>query len=691
MQDPTDALAPTLRDAVRRILQRQVAGGSARFQHDGDRSGMDGQKAISQLLKGAGLTEANPLWQSVNKYGKDLYYGKTPRAAPQVQQAPVKAARAVPAASMDAGEGPVYTSGSTFRARAEAHQRRFRSEVLRAGHAKWGHVLDEHATNAGENFHHRAARTAAEARAAAGKGVNRERTFGNMLSSQALCFNLMGPLAADAEGRRLAAEVLGPFVPGLASVRLIEIEHTPPAEIFGDQSGFAGVDCDVLVHFDDAFGAPGVLVLETKFVEPGFSTCGHRSKSSADACPQDVRLGEEAAGCRYVQRNRFRYWQRAAETRSLNLRPEATSGCPFGGPLWQIWVNHTLAHALAARSRAKRAVFAVCAPAENDVLLQGGAVLDEFRRCAADPSTVVFIPLEAILERLVTVTAGRADWEGWAATLQRRYVIPGVGAGVGDAARVAASVPARVPTPIPGSGRVTTGQRQVVAFMATQAFRDTVVAHREACGARSAVYFRPTDKGLVRIALHPEAPGYVGLRTGGDDDGFVLRVGMPLPSVPEIVERLAAFESWVPSMKRRSHEERGVIPWVRRALESGLSLPELGPGWVFLHQEWRFVDERGQSRKSDVLAVHLPTGRLGIVEFKSAEAALGEAGFQVRAYGGDWQRDAAELATLFTDLLRAMGAAYGNGEAARATVSTSEAVLFVGVAAPDRRVTIRQV
>lgn len=134
-----------------------------------------------------------------------------------------------------------------------------------------------------------------------------------------------------------------------------------------------------------------------------------------------------------------------------------------------------------------------------------------------------------------------------------------------------------------------------------------------------------------------------------------------------------------------------MIPLLRAALEGSLWLKDLGAGWAFLHQEWRFRDEVGQGKKSDVLAVHLPTGRLGIVEFKSAKADLPEARAQVAAYGRYWQRDGAELAPLFSRFLRAQGAAYGNPAAASASVKHVPAALFVGLATPGRSVDIKPV
>lgn len=186
-----------------------------------------------------------------------------------------------------AAYGPAYTGGSTYRARAEARQRWYRAEVLGVGWDTHGHWLDEAATAGGANFVNASIREAAVRRRAAGKGVA-ERTFQNMLSSQAMCFNVFAPLAADPA---LATAVLAPLVPDLYAIRSIALEHTPDPDVFGDQSGRGGVDCDVLVEADLRDG-PAVVVIETKFVEEEFSTCGFRRPGRARlgqrVCPSDV-------------------------------------------------------------------------------------------------------------------------------------------------------------------------------------------------------------------------------------------------------------------------------------------------------------------------------------------------------------------------------------------------------------------
>ncbi len=325
-----------------------------------------------------------------------------------------------PVKHRDLTEGRPYTAGSSFRARAEAHARRFRVAQLQVGCGKYGHWLEPRAAERGANFLHPVVFDAVKARAAKGKGVNLQRTCENMLASQALCFNLFAPLASTASRLGLAGTLLAPFVPGLTRVRGIELEYTPPYELFRDQSGRGGVDCDVLIEFESDRGEPGVLVIEMKFVEDDFSACGHRSKGQ---CPTDVQIGSDFSGCRYVSRNRYAYWQRAAESGSLSLSLVTSCGCPFGESLWQLWVNHTLAYAESKRRGASRAVFAVCASESNESL-DARTRVKQYSAHVTDRGSVVFIPLEQLIERLVTSCGSDADLARWADLMRRRYVVP---------------------------------------------------------------------------------------------------------------------------------------------------------------------------------------------------------------------------------------------------------------------------
>lgn len=319
---------------------------------------------------------------------------------------------------MQTNYGPTYTNGESFRARAEARQRHYRAETLAVGWRTWGHWLDDSASDAGANFVVPTAHEAARLRAKR-KGVD-QRTFDNMLSSQAMCFNLFTPLARDTE---LATRILSGFVPGLATVEKIHIEYTPPDDLFGDQSGRGGVDCDVLIEATWQDGCAGVVAIETKFVEREFSGCGFRkagrAKRGSAVCPTELVLAPSGSNCLYTARKHYRYWD---WTHRLGLvRDEVLRGeCPFGGPLWQLWVNHALAAAEASRRGAAHAAFGVCAPVQNTDLLDDG-VLERFTTCLSDPSSFFLIPLDDLIAAIQRAEQPDDAYARWCAGIEARY------------------------------------------------------------------------------------------------------------------------------------------------------------------------------------------------------------------------------------------------------------------------------
>ncbi|QED25805.1 hypothetical protein FRD01_00710 [Microvenator marinus] len=314
--------------------------------------------------------------------------------------------------------GPVYTKGKSYRARAEARQREYRSISLSEGHGKYGHILSEAAANKGSNFIIKEAFVAAQERQQSGKGVA-PRTFENMLSSQAMCFNLFAPLATWLD---LATEVLKPFIEGLSEVTAIHIEYTPDRDVFNDQTGRGGVDCDLLIEGRTHTGS-FVQVIETKFVEPEFSTCGFRKSGRAAkdqaVCPNDVPVREDRTSCLYSRTKGYRYWQRTDEHNILAESAFEELGCPFGGPRWQLWVNLALAHEEASRRDADDVRFAICSSSKNIALLGDGAFLKGFRALLKKPETVSLIDLDGLLIHLKESVP--PNLEVWANELAARY------------------------------------------------------------------------------------------------------------------------------------------------------------------------------------------------------------------------------------------------------------------------------
>jgi hypothetical protein len=81
-------------------------------------------------------------------------------------------------------------------------------------------------------------------------------------------------------------------------------------------------------------------------------------------------------------------------------------------------VNHALAHVEAARQGAGRAMFLVVAPGDNDALLRGGRVLDDFRARLREPGTVGLLPLDGLIDRIGEVAGQGSEW---ARGLRGRY------------------------------------------------------------------------------------------------------------------------------------------------------------------------------------------------------------------------------------------------------------------------------
>ncbi len=308
----------------------------------------------------------------------------------------------------------------TYRPRATARQIHHRTATLRLPSGDHAHHLSPADADAGHNFLLRESFDAAVTRAAAGKGVAR-RTFENMLSSQAMCFNVFAPLATRLD---LASELFAGLVPGVSTVTSITLEHTPDPSIFGDQAGLAGVDCDLLVEGTTTSGNRFVLVVETKFVEREFSVCGFRKPGRADrgqaVCPDDVPVATDRHACLYASRKGYRYWQRSDELGVLAPGAVPPSGCPFASAPWQLWTQLTLAHAEAQRRGATEAHVAVCTSARNTTLLgDNGEVLDGFRALVAHPDRVHLLDLDLLLERLSSLAP--PELTDWTTGLSERY------------------------------------------------------------------------------------------------------------------------------------------------------------------------------------------------------------------------------------------------------------------------------
>jgi hypothetical protein len=140
-----------------------------------------------------------------------------------------------------------------------------------------------HPEDSALNFLAPAIADAVAARFDSHKAGDRARAETNTVASQPCCFNLFVPLAQDL---LLASAVFSALVGAPVVLDHIEIEFTPNRlvellgyelgdrdESLGDQNGSGGTDADVAVFYR-AGAERGVLLIEFKYIEAEFSTCG---------------------------------------------------------------------------------------------------------------------------------------------------------------------------------------------------------------------------------------------------------------------------------------------------------------------------------------------------------------------------------------------------------------------------------
>jgi len=325
-----------------------------------------------------------------------------------------------------AEEGPVYSRGRNFRACAELSARKYRLNILHLTRwDTWGHWLHPDDACNGYNFlpaMRSEILSALKLRAAKGKGIDLDRTRKNLLSSQALCFNLFIPLNKNKElASRLFKRLLRNNDAEITDD--IILEYTPSNSIFGDQSAVGGVDCDALVIYQTSPRQRGLIVVETKYVETGFSICGFRRSYQKDPCPKRTFLNDDYSTCRYNTKKKYRYWDRTQASRLFNMDLIKSQPCPFGDSLWQLWTNMTLSFCLAEERDIEHFSYVIICPKQNTSLSNNGEVFRQFGHLIRDEKKNAFkvIFLEDIIENLLALSNDFPTT--WIRDFQNRYHI----------------------------------------------------------------------------------------------------------------------------------------------------------------------------------------------------------------------------------------------------------------------------
>lgn len=217
-----------------------------------------------------------------------------------------------------------------------------------------------------------------------GSLIDEARLYSNLLTSMAVCFNLLGPLKLDLA---FASRVLGELFPDLvgAEVRAVLFEHSPgrgDPTLTGDHSAF-----DALIRYEKPNGTKGFVAMEVKYSE---------------SCQEPVPT------------IRPRYDDLATVS---DLFVEPMKPALRTNPCQQLFREHLLAQAMLMRGDYDEGRFVVIAPQLNGLVATAVAGYQaELKPAGEDQVGFASITLE---DTIVALAA--AGEEAYAAKLFRRY------------------------------------------------------------------------------------------------------------------------------------------------------------------------------------------------------------------------------------------------------------------------------
>jgi hypothetical protein len=189
------------------------------------------------------------------------------------------------------------------------------------------------------------------------------------------------------------------------------------------------------VFFSEA-GRRKVLLIETKLIEAGFSTCGSFDKKPAckTACVLPDFYERLVTGRALDEKRRalcgytaYENWALTSASRALDGKAIRSSpACPFRFSAQQLWRNMLLAEKVCEARKLDDFAFWVLSPRDNVVLWQESTtdVEAEFRRVLTPFGNERFrrVTMEDVFTLLERLTLG-TSLERWVAALTEKYVL----------------------------------------------------------------------------------------------------------------------------------------------------------------------------------------------------------------------------------------------------------------------------
>lgn len=254
-------------------------------------------------------------------------------------------------------------------------------------------------------------------------------------SSMAFGFNLFMPFREH--GASALEEPLARVLGFPVRVVDIEFEFQGPTDVLAECAGPQPADdekftaSDVAVRVEDDNGRTGLVLVEVKLSEGGFTPCnGARSAANRrkDVCASAMKFFDDPRAC-YLRRTRHarrdrRYWDIFdAAFGSIRAAVPSFTGerCPFEGDYQQLMRNHALALGLTQAGEATFTAFGLVHHPDNHHVVEPW---EHYRSLVADASPLFRIPANELIDAAADQDA---PWSDWACYMRERYMLATTG------------------------------------------------------------------------------------------------------------------------------------------------------------------------------------------------------------------------------------------------------------------------